>query len=85
MIELERGTPIRYYCTDFQEILYDCTLTGLHWRADDINSGPISVYVYGNATPQTLCCKTLSLLPGNKCVEHKTGKQTQDYRKQQIK
>jgi len=37
---------------DLKEISYNCTITRLHLRANKVNSGLVSVYVYGNSTPQ---------------------------------
>jgi len=39
---------------NFTKISYKYTGSWLHLRANDVNSTPISVYVYGNATPQNL-------------------------------
>ena len=38
---------------NFEEFSYERTVTRLHLRANDVNSGPFFVNVYGNATPQT--------------------------------
>jgi len=54
-IELERGSVLGIIVRNFEEIYYVCTVARLHLRPNNINSGPFSVYVYENATPQTLC------------------------------
>ena len=54
LIGLEKGKHTRIIVPNLEEISYKSTATRLHLRADDVNSGPFSVYTHGNATPKAL-------------------------------
>jgi len=69
-IELGRGIII---VQNFEEISYERTVTHLHFRANDINSGPFCIYIFGKATLQTLYCKP-------QLAKFVTGEETFDQR-----
>jgi len=60
LIELERGEGIKGIIEqNLKEISYEHTVTPLHLCANDINSGPFSVYVHGNSLETLYCYITL--------------------------
>jgi len=66
LIELEKVLGI--IAQNFKEISHKRTVTRIDLRANDINSGPFFIYVYGNATPQTLYYTKMVNLQIKRCM-----------------